>query len=102
MGFRGVEFVLMLDDESQEPAMSWGTESPDQLHEWARQTTQRFQMLGETLQAGNFGRLEGAGPARHVSLVTRVGKSLCVGFNRSLSQERVRETMKRIISQWAS
>ena len=84
--FHGVEFVLMLDDESQEPAMSWGTESPDQLHEWARQTTQRFQMLGETLQAGNFGRLEGAGPARHVSLVTRV--ALIVPYLRNAFAKR--------------
>ncbi len=29
-------------------------------------------------------------------------RNLCVGFNRSLSQERVRETMKKIMSEWAS
>jgi hypothetical protein len=51
---------------------------------------------------GSFNRLEGTGPIRHVSVVAQAGKSLCVGFIRSLSEERVRETMKKMISQWAS
>jgi hypothetical protein len=91
--------VLQVEDQAQS---SWGAENPDQIAEWTRLVIERFRAIGEALNAGNFTRAEASGPIRHVAVVGRSDKSLCVGFNRSLSQDRVRETMKKIIAQWAS
>ena len=99
---QGVEFALEVDDDAHQPGRSWGAENPEELARWARETSQRFRLLGDKLQMGSFNRLEGTGPIRHVALVAQAGKCLCVGFIRSLSEERIRETMKKMISQWVS
>jgi hypothetical protein len=100
--FHGVEFVMQVDERSECVPTSWGAENPEQIAEWVRVAVDRFRAIGEALNAGSFTRAEASGPLRHVALVGRPGNSLCVGFNRSLSQDRVRETMKKIIAQWAS
>ncbi|MCI0534154.1 MAG: response regulator [Verrucomicrobiales bacterium] len=100
--FHGVEFVMQVDVRAQRSQQSWGAENPDQIAEWTRSAVARFRAIGEVLNAGSFTRAEASGPLRHVSVVGRSDNSLCVGFNRSLSQDRVRETMKKIIAQWAS
>ncbi len=100
--FHGVEFVMQVDARAPQAPSSWGAENPEEISEWARMTVERLKDIGDALKAGNFTRAEASGPVRHLSLVGRSDQSLCVGFNRSLSQDRVRETMKKIIAQWAS
>jgi hypothetical protein len=91
-----------LNEQSQRAPGSWGAENPDQIADWTKLAVERFRAIGDALNAGSFTRAEASGPLRHVSLVGRSDHSLCVGFNRSLSRDRVRETMKKIIAQWAS
>ncbi len=99
--FNGVEFVMTV--HSNGPKMeSWGAENPDQISAWVRETMKCFRTLGDTLQAAQLNQLEGLGPQRHVALVSKAETDLCVGFHRSLSQDLVRETMKKIVAKWAS
>ncbi|HXT41707.1 MAG TPA: response regulator [Candidatus Angelobacter sp.] len=99
--FNGVEFVMTV--RSNEPKFeSLRAENPEQISQWVRQTMQRFRALGDGLQAGQLNQLEGLGPQCHVALVSKADTHLCVGFHRSLSQDIVRDTMKRIASKWAS
>jgi CheY-like chemotaxis protein len=100
--FHGVEFAMQVQEEAQPASISWGAENPEQIADWTRLAVERLRDIGEALNAGTFNRADASGPLRHVSLVGRSDASLCVGFNRSLSQDRIRETMKKIIAQWAS
>jgi CheY-like chemotaxis protein len=99
--FNGVEFVMTV--RANEPKFeSLRAENPDQISQWVRQTMQRFRALGDGLQAGQLNQLEGLGPQCHVAVVSKADTDLCVGFHRSLSQDLVRDTMKKIASKWAS
>jgi CheY-like chemotaxis protein len=100
--FNGVEFVLSVSSGKPEKVESWGLENAEQIAEWTRGTMQRFRALGENLQAGPISSFEGAGPQRYLSVASREGQELCVGFGRSLSQDLVRQTMKSILKKWAS
>lgn len=100
--FHGVEFLVEVDSDPRVTPSTWGTENPNELAQWTHQTAERFRALGETLQVGSFNRLDGVGSLRHTSVVAKPGKNLCVGLNRSLSQDRVRDTVKKIICQWVS
>ena len=99
--FNGVEFVISVSADDQK-FEAWSAENPEQLSHWVRQTIKRFRALGESFQAGQLNQLEGLGPQRHVALVSRANTDLCVGFHRSLSQDLVRDTMSKIVIQWAS
>jgi hypothetical protein len=99
--FNGVEFVLSVSGDDQK-FESWSAENPEQISQWVRQTNQRFRALGENFQAGQLNQVEGLGPQCHVALVSRENTDLCVGFHRSLSQDLVRDTMRKIVIQWAS
>ena len=99
--FNGVEFVISVsgDDSKFE---SWSSENPEPISKWVRQTMRRFRELGEGFQAGELNQLEGLGPQCHVAMVSKANADLCVGFHRSLSQDLVRDTMSKIVTQWAS
>jgi hypothetical protein len=99
--FNGVEFVISVPADGQK-FDSWSAENPEQISQWVRQTSQQFRTLGESFQAGQLNQLEGLGPQCHVALVSRANTDLCVGFHRSLSQDLVRDTMSKIVIQWAS
>jgi len=99
--FNGVEFVVTVRSTGKQ-FESWGAENSEQIADWVRQTMQNFRELGDGFQAGQLNQLEGLGPQCHVALVTRNETDLCVGFHRSLSQDLVRDTMKKIIAKWAS
>ena len=100
--FNGVEFVVSVSADDQKKFESWSAENPEQISHWVRQTIQRFRALGENFQAGQLNQLEGLGPQCHVAMVSRANTDLCVGFHRSLSQDLVRDTMSKIVIQWAS
>jgi len=99
--FNGVEFVLSVSAD-EEKFESWSAENPEQISQWVRQTIKRFRAFGEGFQAGELNQLEGLGPQCHVALVSGGDTDLCVGFHRSLSQDLVRDTMSKIVIQWAS
>jgi CheY-like chemotaxis protein len=99
--FNGVEFVMTVPAKDT-TFEAWGAENAEPISRWVRQTMQRFRAMGEGLQAGQMNQLEGLGPQCHVALVSKGDTDLCVGFHRSLSQDLVRDTMKRIAATWAS
>lgn len=98
----GVEFVLKVPTDKKPPAESWGLENSEQLADWTRRTMQGFRSLGEKMQLGRFVQLDGFGLQRHVAIAPREDHGLCVGFRRTLSPDKVRETMKHIVTKWPS
>jgi CheY-like chemotaxis protein len=100
--FKGVEFVLTVLANDGTKMEHWGSENPEQMGAWAQKTTQSFQALGEKLKAGQLNQAECLGPQRHVALVARGDKYLCVGFQRILNVDQIRDTMKQIITKWVS
>lgn len=97
--FRGVEFIVACDGPDQYQA--WGVENAPEFSAWARKTMDRFHKLGETLHLGQLRQVEGSTSQRHIAIVCRGAKEICVGLQRSLSPDQVRQTMKNILAKWA-
>ncbi len=97
----GVEFVLATNSDKN-TRYCWGLGEPDPTAEWMHEIIVSFQALGETLQAGEIRQLIGAGPQRKLAVVQRGGSELCIGFPPTFSMDQMRETMRNILSQWAS
>jgi len=100
--FNGVEFVLSVREAEREKVESWGVELPEKLAQWTHQSMDRIRSLGDALRAGSVNRVEVIGPQRSVAIVSRGGADLVVGFNRALSHDIVRETMKNVVAKWVS
>jgi CheY-like chemotaxis protein len=98
----GVECVLAIDDGKAEFEHYWGLENPKPLAAWARATLQQFRQLGDQLQVGNLTQVVAAGPDRKLALAVCGATQLCVGFPPSFSTDEVRETMKQVLTKWAS
>lgn len=99
--FEGVEFVMTLD-ERRGKAESWSVENPERLAEWLRDTTRRFQLMGESLHAGELTQYEGLTAQNHLVVVPRGEVTLCAGFDRSPGTEAVRETSEKLVALWLS
>jgi CheY-like chemotaxis protein len=97
-----VEFILTTATDGPGTIESWGVENPERVAAWAREMLQQFEFLGDRLQAGNFNQIEGFGLQNHVTLAAQPGSALCVGFQRQLSPEHVRDIMKTIVASWVS
>ena len=98
--YEGVEFVL--SSAPDKPSCSWGLEHPEEMQKWLRQSCQNFRSLGEQLEVGELRQLSCKDP-RHFITVTPAGEGeLCVGFQKSLSADKIRETLKSMLSKWAS
>jgi CheY-like chemotaxis protein len=98
----GVEFVLSLGTDQHSVQDSWGLENPKPAAEWMRKTLQDFSSLGDRLQVGQLQQIVGTGPQRKIALAPLARCELCVGFSPGLSAEQLRETMKNILTTWAS
>ncbi len=99
--FDGVEFVMTLD-EQRGKAESWSVENPQRLADWLRDTTRRFQILGESLHAGALKQYEGLTSQNHLVVVPRGEVTLCAGFDRSPGTDAVRETSEKLVALWLS
>jgi hypothetical protein len=98
----GVEFVLALGKEKNQPQDFWGLENPKPMADFTRQTLENFRELGERLHVGELQQILGTGPQRKVA-VAPCGKSeLCIGFPPALPAEQMRESFKNILTKWAS
>jgi CheY-like chemotaxis protein len=100
MRFSGVDFVIHLPLGGPQQAL--GVENPERVGGWAKEVAQQFRTLGERLGAGSVSLLECIGPVNNVVIACRPTGELCVGFNNSISQDLMRETMPRILEKWAS
>lgn len=99
--FSGVEFVLTLGSD-REKFDSWGLENSEKIADWVRVNTRNLRELGEMLNAGQLQRVEGSGSQRYIVTASSKDRELCVGFHRSMSQDIMRETMKKIVAKWVS
>ena len=99
---KGVEFALELNPADPNRFEAHGLENPEPMAAWARQMMDRFASVGDRLRAGQLNQVECLGPQRHVAVTPRGKTELCVGWHHTLSAGKIRETMKKILNQWAS
>ncbi|HMJ65696.1 MAG TPA: response regulator [Candidatus Binatia bacterium] len=97
----GVEFLMILGKDKKAEDF-WGLENPKPMATWVRQTVNTFRELGERLQVGEMQQVIGTGPHRKLTVATSGHSSLCVGFPVTATPEQIRETMRTIITKWAS
>ena len=98
----GVEFVLAVNPEETPKFESHGLENADRIATWVESTMARFRSLGESLQTGPINQLDAIGPQNHLVISPVKKTDLCVGFGRSMSNDMVHETMKTVLTKWAS
>ena len=98
----GVEFVLAMTPGTGREQVARGLENPERMARWARQCLERFRGLGDRLHTGPLERIEGLGPQRHVSLACQGDTEFCVGWTHTMTLERIRERMKKVMALWAS
>ncbi|MGZ5567372.1 MAG: response regulator, partial [Limisphaerales bacterium] len=91
--FEGVEFVLEAANDGKAPR-AWGVENPEVMLGWARQTRERLKGIGNLVQGGPLGHVQGNGLQRHVTLSEHEKGTLCIGFRRDMSAEQVLQTTK--------
>lgn len=102
MRHQGVEFAMELNPTEPKRFEAHGLENPEPMAIWGRQMMDRFTTLGDRLRAGQLQQVECLGPQRHVAIMPCGEKELCVGWHHTLSGRAIRETMKKILNQWAS
>jgi CheY-like chemotaxis protein len=96
----GVEFVLAIPPGQNDRHEARGLENPEPIARWAKQRLERLSALGDRLQAGPLEQIEGLGPRRHVALARQGETQFCVGWKPTMSQEQVREMMKKVLTLW--
>jgi hypothetical protein len=97
----GVEFLMIIGKEKKAEDY-WGLDNPKPMATWVRQTVESFRELGERLQVGEMQQISGTGPHRKLTLTFSGPSNLCVGFPTSATAEQMRETMRTIVTKWAS
>ena len=98
----GVEFVLAMKAGETSHQVARGLENPERMAKWSRQSLERFRELGERLHAGPLDQIQGLGQQRHVTLACQGDTDFCVGWAHSMTPERMRETMKKVVARWVS
>lgn len=99
---KGVEFVVAVPENEKSALVSYGIENAEKIATWARTTCGGLQELGDKLKAGEISQVECLGFQAHIFILQRNRKQLCVGFNRSMSNDIVRESLQQVISKWVS
>ena len=100
--FQGVEFVLALKRDAEKSHEARGLENPEPVAKWSRAALERFQSLGEKLQAGPIQSLDGLGPHRHLALAKCQDLDFCVGWQHNLTAGQINESMKKLLALWGS
>jgi len=96
----GVEFLLSAT--SDKPSWSWGLEQAEPMQKWVRQSCQGFRFLGEQLEVGELRQLSCKDRRHFVTAIPTAGGELCVGFQKHLAADKIRQTLITILSKWAS
>jgi CheY-like chemotaxis protein len=101
--FEGVEFLLTIPPDEKSPSEAWALENAQEVAAWARTVQKQLWQLGEKLGVGELAQVIGSGWQRHWALSADDKKGLlCVGFRRTLANDKVDETMKHIFAKWVS
>ncbi|MFM1769625.1 MAG: hypothetical protein RJA22_2154 [Verrucomicrobiota bacterium] len=96
-----VEFVLACGAERGREDF-WGLENPKPVVEFTRETLANFRALGERLQVGQLQQVLGTGPDRKLALASCGQTDVCVGVSPALPAETLRDTLRNLLTQWAS
>ena len=97
---QGVEFILATSEA--DPVESWGVENAEKVAEWTRRTVGRFQELGESLELGEAGHVDASTSQRRVILAGCGERTICLGFQKALAPEQIRQTVNTLLLKWAS
>ncbi len=100
--FDGVQWILNSSPDSGGGIQSWGLEAPDQMSEWSAQALRSFAELGDQLHAGPLQQITGISSSSHVAFANSPRGELCVGLRSNLRSDEVHETMRNILTKWAS
>ena len=98
----GLESLVTVSVADKSKFEAWGLEHGEQGKDWVFQTMNRLQSLGEKLHAGSLNGVEGSGLQRKMALAVKGESFLCAGFKRNFGTEEMRQSMRKILSQWAS
>ena len=98
--YEGVEFVLSAAPDK--PSWSWGLDHPELMQKWLKQSCQSFRLLGEQLEVGDLRQFSCKDRRHFITCIPGADSELCVGFQKNLPGEKIRETLKTILSKWAS
>ncbi len=96
----GVESLLVVASENAGAFESWGVENAERFAAWTRKVMDDFRALGKSLETGTLDAIEGLGPRRHIAILSRNGKELFAGLDRTLTSKQVRETLKDLDTRW--
>jgi CheY-like chemotaxis protein len=96
----GIEFILATGERNHVEA--WGVENAEKLARWTRETVKRFHGLGERLKIGELGAFNGSTSQRQLVVVRQGERTVCLGAQKALSPEQLRETLNQLCIQWAS
>lgn len=97
-----IEFVLAVSTESRDNHDFWGLENPKPVGEFTQETLENFRGLGERMQIGQLHDIIGTGPQRKVAVAPCGQSELCIGFPPGLGADLLRDTMRNILTKWAS
>lgn len=97
-----VEFVLACHPGQPGREDFWGLENPKPVVEFTRETVANFRALGERLQVGQLQQMVGSGSERKVGLTPCGQADVCVGVSPELPAESIRDTLRNLVTQWAS
>ncbi|HAM72296.1 MAG TPA: hypothetical protein DCM86_11690 [Verrucomicrobiales bacterium] len=100
--YPGVECALVLDGETGATRDHWGMQDPRPLSEWMRKTVEEFRALGDTLHAGEMRRILATSNDRKLAISSVGKRDVCVAFQSSHTLETARETLRTILTKWAS
>jgi CheY-like chemotaxis protein len=98
----GVEFVLTMRAGERSHQVARGLENPERVAKWARQSLDRFRALGDQLHVGALEQIQGLGPQRHVTLTSQGDTEFCIGWTHTMTPERIREMLRKVLTLWAS
>jgi CheY-like chemotaxis protein len=96
----GVESLLIVNAENAREFEAWGVENAERFAEWTQHLAREWRTLGERLNAGTLDGIETLGSTRHLALLSRDGRELLAGLDRTLSAKQVREAVKDIAARW--
>jgi CheY-like chemotaxis protein len=99
----GVEFVMSGRREtgpvkSRQTTPAAPAKGDDAVLAWAQKTWVTMEEVGQKLGLGPLQQVEGLGLQRHIGLSALDETLVCLGFNRKLSAEQVRETTRKIMT----
>lgn len=98
----GIDFVLSISNDRKQTQEFWGLENPKPVAEFVASSLDGFHTLGEKLSVGQLQMAVGTGPQRKIALTMWGETKLCVGFPQSVGVDALRDTMRNILTKWAS